>query len=190
VIALLTGNNDSQTKLEIPMQPQNQNELDLRVTARLKVMRILWLALVISIGLYFLLVVLVAPKDGSPNPTLSFALAGMGVFCAILSFLLKQRYWTQAVDQQNPSLVQTGFIIAMAFCEVPALFGLIDRFVTANRYFFVLFVIAVVADVFHFPRRQPLLDASYKNSNADAGPFYDKPVAGQDQTRPPFPPEF
>jgi hypothetical protein len=37
-----------------------------------------------------------------------------------------------------------------------------DRVVTGNRYYFVLLLIAAIGMLLHFPRREHLLAASYK----------------------------
>jgi len=145
------------------MQPMNQYELQAKVDGRLKVIRIMWLGLFISVGLYYLLTVLTGkPKDVTPNATLSIALTAAAMMLVAISIPIKWKYLTQSVDQQRTDLVNTGYIVALALCEAAALFALLDHFLTGDRYYFVLFIIAGCGYSFHFPRRQHLLDACFK----------------------------
>jgi hypothetical protein len=86
----------------------------------------------------------------------------VGTFTVIVSTAIKQRFLAQSGDQQRLELVQTGYIVGFALCEFAALFGLLDRMVTGNRYYYVLFVIALIGMALHWPRRDHLLAASYK----------------------------
>jgi hypothetical protein len=141
----------------------NQNELQAKVDARLRIIRTLWFALLMSIGLYYVLTVFTEIPP-NPNNPLSLALAAGGALLVIISIPIKQKYLRQSVDEQRIELVQTGYIMALALCEVAAMFGLLDHFITGNRYYFFLFIIAVGGDLLNFPRRQHVLDASFKSS--------------------------
>jgi len=143
------------------MQPE---EARTQLEARYRTMLILWAALLVSVGLYFALSVFVAKPDSEdpPSRTLTFALTAIGVLLVMVSFAVKQKFLTQAEQNQAPSLVQTGLIIALAFCEAAALLGLLDFFTTGNRYYFVTFVVALVGMLLHFPRRNQLAAASYR----------------------------
>lgn len=140
------------------------NETTERLDARHRTMLILWGALLLSVVLYFgLSRFMKAPEsDGSQSRILTFVLTAMGVLLAISSFAIKQKFVAQAETAQSPALVQTGLIIALALCEMAALLGFIDYMTTGNRYYFVLFIIAVVGMLFHFPRREHLAAASYR----------------------------
>jgi hypothetical protein len=85
----------------------------------------------------------------------SIAIVPVGV-----SFLLKQRILEQAVAGQRLDLVQTGYILAWALCEMAALLGLMDHFANGYRYYYVGFIFAAAGLLLHFPRKQHLLDAS------------------------------
>jgi hypothetical protein len=80
----------------------------------------------------------------------------------VVAIVVKQKFLTQSVEKQEINLVQTGLIVGLALCEAAALFGLMDRVVTGNRYYFVLLLIAAIGMLLHFPRREHLLAASYK----------------------------
>ena len=59
-----------------------------------------------------------------------------------VSVVIKKRFLTQSVEQQQLQLVQQGYVIAWAVTEVAALLGLLDFYLTGNRYYFILFIIA------------------------------------------------
>ena len=152
------------------------NQADPRVDALLRVLRIIWGALLMSVGLYVLLAVLVNPqaeawqsasspgagaRAGSSLVPLAVFLA-MGFAAVAVSFVLKRSFFNKAAAEQRPEAVQTGLIIALVLCEAAALFGLTVLFVTGSRYSHSLFALGAAGILAHFPRRESLLAASYK----------------------------
>jgi len=137
-----------------------------KVDARYQIMLVLWFAFLSTIAIYFVVAqFIVQPAlETLPNRMLTVVLAALGTFMVVVSVVVKQKFLAQSVVQQQPGLVQTGLIVALAMCEAGALLGLVDLFVTGNRYYFIVLIIAALGIVFHFPRRNHLLAASYKNS--------------------------
>ncbi len=43
---------------------------------------------------------------------------------------------------------------------------MIERLIIGNREYYLLFILAVAGDLFHFPRRSQLEAASYKNRSS------------------------
>ena len=126
-------------------------------------MRMIWIAMLMSIGFYYAFTLFVARRENvEPNTTLFFVLVGISLSTTLLSFLIKNKLINLAVVQQHVPLVQQGYIAAWALSEIPALLGLLDFFLTGNRYFYVLFLIAVLAQLVHFPRREHVINASFK----------------------------
>lgn len=140
------------------MNPMN-NQATLET--RYRTMTILWFGLFSSIVMFFLLT-LVTPAETVENRVLSLTFAVIGTLAVIASRIVKQKFLSQSVDKQDIRLVQTGMIVAAALCEVAAMLGLMDHFLTGNRYYYVLFIIAVIGTLLNFPRRDHLLAASYK----------------------------
>jgi hypothetical protein len=140
---------------------QSQQQLD----AKYRVLVILWAALSFSVVLYLILSFVIPGPDSesAQSQVVTFALTAVGAFLAIMSFAIKQRFFAQAEAKQAPGMVQTGLIIALALCEAAALLGLVDHFATGNRYYFVLFVVAIIGMLLHFPRRDQLGVASYRS---------------------------
>lgn len=149
------------------MQPSNQNDLQAKIAIRFRMILVLWSALFLSIGLYYVMTLFVHPSEGTgQNSTLSAVFAVAGSVLAIISVPVKQKYLTQSVEQQRLELVQTGYVVACALCEVAAMLGLLDYFVTGNRYYYVLFIIAGCGMLLNFPRRQHVQDACFKEGRS------------------------
>jgi NADH:ubiquinone oxidoreductase subunit 2 (subunit N) len=136
---------------------------------RYQTLLILWFALFMSVGMYFLFAVFLLPEvsiepGNPPSRLLSIGLAALGAFLVVASFAVKRKLLERSVEQQDVRLVQKGLVIACAMCEVSALLGMVERLVIGNREYYLLFLIAAAGIAFHFPRRSQLEAASYKNS--------------------------
>jgi hypothetical protein len=140
-------------------QPNPQETFELR----LRTMRTLWFAMILSLGGYFAFTLFMGRSANlQPNPTLSLTFVVMAVAAALISFPLKSRLLNRAFEQQRVPLVQQAYIIALAVTEVGGLLGVLDFFATGNRYYYLPFIIAVCADLLHFPQREHVLKASGK----------------------------
>jgi NADH:ubiquinone oxidoreductase subunit 2 (subunit N) len=135
---------------------------------RYQTLVVLWFALLMSIGMYFLFSVLVAATVSNeprnpPSSLLIVAVTALGTFLVIASFAVKRKLLERSVEKQDVSLVQKGLVIACAMCEVSALLGLLEHFVIGNSEYYLLFLLAAAGTAFHFPRRSQLESASYRN---------------------------
>lgn len=132
----------------------------------MRTLRTLWFALMMSVVLYygFTLFKGPPPENVTPNNTLSLALLAAGISAILISFLLKSKLLSRAIDQQQVGLVQQAYIVAWAMAEVPALLGMLDYFVTRNRYFYVHMIIALAGQLLHYPRREHVESAAFKGS--------------------------
>jgi F0F1-type ATP synthase membrane subunit c/vacuolar-type H+-ATPase subunit K len=150
-------------------QPMNQPTADAGLDARLRVMRILWAAFLVTIGLYALITVFARPSQeivlerrGEDNAALLAAFGAFGLSLVVLSFVLKRIFYKKGAEQQSPPQFQTGFIIAEALCESAALFGLLGLFITWNDYAYGLLALGALGQLLHFPRRDELAAAYRK----------------------------
>lgn len=135
-----------------------------KIEQRVRTIRTLWIALFLSVGIYFLLTLFLGQlRNINPNNTLSLVLLAVGLSATLLSFPIKKRLLTESVNRQRVQLVQQGYIVAWAVTEVAALLGLLDFLATGNRYYYVLFIISACGQLLHFPKRQHVIDASFKN---------------------------
>ena len=91
-------------------------QVEAQVEARHKVFLILWFALFVSVML-FVVVALFAGSNGSPNPTLSYALLGIGSMVVLGSFLLKQQLVQKAINNHDIAALQSAHIVALTLCE-------------------------------------------------------------------------
>ncbi len=133
----------------------------------------LWFALFMSIGIYFVVSVFLAPQisnasETPPSTLFTVVVTALGTLFVLLSFVVKRKLLQRSVERQEVTLVQQALIVACAMCEVSALLGLVERFVTDNRGYYLLFLIAAIGIALHFPRREHLLAATYKSSWDDA----------------------
>lgn len=144
-----------------PQQPVEQ---------RIQQLRILWLGLLGSLGGFYVLTIFTErPADAEPNHTLFLVFLIIALSTTLISFVVKNRFFNRAVEQQNVDLVQQGFIIAAAVNEVGALLGLFDYFSTGDRYYYILILIAVCGLLLHFPRREPVVNATFAKTSAIEG---------------------
>jgi multisubunit Na+/H+ antiporter MnhG subunit len=133
------------------------------IEPRMRTMRTIWSAMLMSIGFYYAFTFFAKrPENVEPNSTLFLVLVGIAVSMVLLSFPVKNKLISQAIEQQHVPLVQQAYIVAWALSEVPALLGLLDFYLTGNRYFYVLFLLALFAQLLHFPRREHVINASFK----------------------------
>jgi len=139
-----------------------ENNLD----KRYQTLVVLWFALLLSVGMYFLFLTFAAPRiqdePANRSSLLIVALTTLGIFLVIVSFAVKRKLLERSVEKQDVSLVQKALVIACAMCEVSALLGFVERLVIGNREYYWLFLFAAGGIAFHFPRRSQLESASYK----------------------------
>jgi hypothetical protein len=141
---------------------------------RHQTLMILWFAMLMNMGVLFVVALIAAPaapdvKDETafgPNSLVTFALAALGAFLVVISFAVKRKFLERSVDRQDISLVQKGFVLAWAICEVSALIGLLERFLIGNRDYYVLFLLAAIGIALQFPRPDHLKAANYKTPPA------------------------
>jgi hypothetical protein len=139
------------------MQPNDPDQPTIEI--RYRTLFILWFAMCMSV-LMFLVLVQFTPAPIEGDLRLSLILNSIGIVPVGISFLLKQRILQLAADRQRIDLVQTGYVLAFALCEVASLLGMIDHFANGSRYYYVGFIFAGAGLLLHFPRKQHLLDAS------------------------------
>ena len=129
---------------------------------RMRTVRTLWFALLASIGMYYVFTLVAdRPENLESNNTLSLALLIGGISTTLISFVLKNRLISRAIEQRQVLHVQHAYLVAWVMTELAALLGLLDFFATNDPYFYVLFIIAALGDLLHFPRRQHFESASF-----------------------------
>lgn len=136
-----------------------------------KTIVIIWLALLFSQIMLLVVIFLAKPEifkfDFSKpllgeNAVIIIAFAFLAMTNFALSFVMKKRSFEQSVEKQQIALVQTGLILAYAFCEAISLLGMVLAFAFSYQYFFVWFALGILGFLLHFPRRDDVIAASYK----------------------------
>ena len=136
-------------------RPIDPKGAQMTIEARMRTVRILWLALFLSIGMYYLFTLFRGRPENLPtNDMLSLALLIGGVAAVLVSFLIKKKLVSQAIEQRQAQNVQQAYLVAWVICEMTALLGLIDFFVTSHPHYYLLFILAALGDLLHFPRRE------------------------------------
>jgi hypothetical protein len=131
------------------------------VELRMRTLRILWLGLFLSVGVYYGLTLFVGRNENAvPNNTLSIALIVVAFSATLISFVVKNKLMTRAVELQQTGVVQQAYVVTWAINEVAALLGFLDFFVTGNRYYYALFLLAAAGLLLHFPRREHVENAA------------------------------
>lgn len=140
----------------------NKDSMDVRYRSSL----ILWIGQIMSVLMFFLVTQFVeVPNDRTENNVLSFVFAGIGVFCVVISFVVRAKLLRQSVEKQDLAQVQSAMIVGRALCEVPAVLGVAARFILPGQEYLLLLLISALAMVLHYPRRSDFLAASYKDSS-------------------------
>jgi hypothetical protein len=139
------------------MQPIDPNKPN--IALRYRTLLTLWFAMFMSQIMYLVFIQLAAFKTNA-NQRLTVVLICVGLVPAALSFLLKQIILARSVESQRVESVQVAYVVAWALCEIPALLGLVDHFVTGSSYYYLAFVVAGLGILLHFPQRKHLLAAS------------------------------
>lgn len=136
-----------------------------------RTLAIIWFALLASQFMFLVVVFFSKPevyKFDFNKPLLGenamivvlFAVLAIANF--VLSFVMKKRAFEQAIAEQKIAYVQTGLILACAFCEAISLLGLVLAFAFSYQYFVAWFALGILGIILHFPRRDAVIAANYK----------------------------
>ena len=128
-------------------------------------MRTLWFCLLLNVGVFFVFTLYAARKEGlQPNPGISLTLLCIAMLTVLVAFVIKSKLLSKAMEQQNPGMVQQVYVMTWAISEVAALLGLLDFFLTNDRYYYILIIIAALGLLLHFPRREHVVNAAFRGS--------------------------
>ena len=143
--------------------------MEIDLNKRYQSMLILWFALLMSVVMYLVFIQVAAPAianaENPPDSRLVIGITVLGALFVLISFVVKRKLLERSVVEQDTGMVQKALVVALALCEVSALLGLLERFVFGNREYYLLFILALLGDLFHFPRRSQLEAASYKSTD-------------------------
>lgn len=137
--------------------------IERNVSARYQVLLIIWAAQLLALVAFFLLALFLFEDKGESHSLLFQMLTGLTCALVAASFTVKKKFFAQAVEKQSAAMVQQGQIVAMALCEAAGLYGLMERAIAGTTFFYLSFIVAGVGMLLHFPKRERLMAASFKN---------------------------
>lgn len=149
--------------MEEPKRLISPQEEDAQLSARYRTFLILWIAILTSIGIMWVVAVFTT-NSATPNQTLSFALLIAALSAVTISILVKQRLLSQAIQRQQIEKLMSAYIVAFALSESAAIFGLMNHFATGFRYYWLTFVLAGLGMLAHFPKKDHLRAVSQQQS--------------------------
>ena len=141
------------------------------IQVRYQTLVVLWLALLVSQVLFFVLVWFIKPgifAHETPPPIFGtlplviFVFSASAIAFLLLSFVLSRQHMQRAVRDQDASCVQTGLLLGCALSEIPSLLGLVLAFAFDYPYFYLWIVLGALGMLLHFPRKGNLAAATYK----------------------------
>jgi hypothetical protein len=137
-----------------------------------KTLLIIWFALLASQVMFVGMIFMIKPRlfefgsDVGLLGTASVPILGVFGMLAVtniaLSFIMKKRSYAQAVEKQEIRFVQTGLILACAFCEAVSLLGFVLAFAFDVPLFIIWSALGIIGTALHFPRREDVYAAGYK----------------------------
>ncbi|HEX8068364.1 MAG TPA: hypothetical protein VF546_00330 [Pyrinomonadaceae bacterium] len=134
------------------------------VTARTRGLMVLWGAQFVTIAILVALTRFIPIAPSAGEDALRFQLLDvLGGATFALSFVVKYLLLRRAVATQRPDAATTAYVLAFALCELTALLGLVNYFLT-GRPIVLLFALAAFGLLFHFPRRAHLEAAAADTS--------------------------
>jgi hypothetical protein len=142
--------------------------MDTSIDKRFQSQLILWLALLMSVVLYFLVAHFAAPAvdyepRNSTTRVLVVALTVAAILIVAASFFMRRTLLARSIERQQINLVSQANIVAYAMCEVSALLGVLECFVIGYPNYYFLMLLAAIGIAAQFPRREHLTAASPKN---------------------------
>ncbi len=136
-----------------------------------RTLAIIWVALLSSQFMFLVIIFFSKPEIlrfdfNKPllgeNAVMIIAFAALAIANFALSFIMKKRAFEQAIAEQKIAYIQTGLILACAFCEAISLLGIVLAFAFSYQYFFAWSALGILGILLHFPRRDDVIAASYK----------------------------
>ena len=126
--------------------------------SRQRAARLIWVGMMASIGLYFLLGFMLLRETDPRNVeatevnVLLGPLLVMSLIAVFLSFAVKKHLLVRAAEGRRPEGAQTATIVGFALAEAASILGLIAVLLTGNPFSFFIIAVGAVGMLLHFPR--------------------------------------
>src|ERR1043165_4713612 len=146
--------------MSLGLNGTKQNEVD----AAYRSLRVVWLAILTGVVTLFVITRLVQPAASNAK-IIFWMLMALGLMSFGASFAMKQKTLKQAAGKNSLGMARIAYILAFAFCEATALFGIVAYFVTGVEYYYFFFVLSGFGIILHKPQRDDLLAAAGTDNN-------------------------
>jgi hypothetical protein len=121
--------------------------------ARYRGLLVIWVMQFVTLIVFFALTRIIEVAARPNDEALRFQLFDvLGGASLALSFVVKRMLLRRAVVTQRPDVTTTAYVIAFALCELAAIMGLVNYLISGVPIV-LLFVLAAVGLLLHFPRR-------------------------------------
>src|SRR4029453_19474587 len=111
--------------------------MEIDLNKRYQTMLTLWFALLMSVGIYFVIAKFAgSSRETGPNSLPIVAINSLGAVLVLMSFVVKRKLLKRSVETQNVVLAQKAVLLACAMCESCALLGVLERFAFGSRDFY------------------------------------------------------
>lgn len=115
---------------------------------------VIWLAMVMSLVMYFLILRLVPAPVTEGVPGLVTGLMVVAIGLVALSFLVKSRMASRGDGEGPPRQSHAAMIVPVAMCEAAALFGVVVWFVAGSVEAYYFLLLGLVGMLLHYPKRE------------------------------------
>ena len=115
---------------------------------------ILWLAMLVSLALYPIMMRILPPPQPANNPKLVTTLTVLSIALAAASLPARNRLLARSREAGTLESRQLALMLPIALCEAAALMGLAAWFTTASPRSYYLFAIGFLGMLLHYPRRE------------------------------------
>ncbi len=139
-----------------------------------RILMIIWCALFMTQFMFFVVVFFAKPElyqfdftqpVFGENAPLILIFAVFAISNLVASIFLAKKFIDRAIEEQRVSLVQTAMIIGCALSESISLIGIFLAFAFSYQYFFAWIVLGIIGMVLHFPQRDNIHKASFRNNS-------------------------
>jgi|SRR5579872_4916047 len=125
-----------------------------------RVVLFVWIAMVASVALHVALTQVLPPGPTVLDSPLRIPFYALAFVSAVASVYFKSRLGSRESKARSLGMVRAGYIVALAFCEVPSLLGLVLFFAGRAPNDWLFFVISALAFAINFPAASDFESAS------------------------------
>lgn len=120
----------------------------------------IWVAFLCSISLLGLVTYFIARDEGNGNTTAILPLGVLSLALVASSILLRKRALARAASVGEVMKVQQAYVLAFALSEAASVMGVVARFLTGEKWAYLLIGVGALALLLNRPRRGAVQEAA------------------------------